>query len=221
MATSRTCWACQTVSHMTVQGDPRYTAYKLRGGSVPLGHLTAVYLCDNCGYPSVAIVPHNHSGRSQTSDWPKIMHDAEKEWIPEGPVGKDYPDVPTEIAAAADEAYRCASIRAYRGASILARAVIEATAKAKNITMNGIYPKIEAMAKQGVIREHVKDAAHELRHLGNDMAHGDFGDEVTEQDVTHTLVIMDEVLLEVFQSPARTAKIKADRLARVTAAKGH
>lgn len=200
---------------MTVQGEPRYTAYKLMGGSTPLGHLTGVYLCDNCGYPSVAVVPHNHvTSRSQHIDWPNIMHDQPKKWIPESPVGKEYPDVPDEIGAAADEAYRCASIQAYRGALILARAVIEATAKEKGITMNGIFPKIEALASQGFIREHIKEAAHEVRHLGNDMSHGDFDEEVTEEDATYTLALMDEVLVEVFQSPARTERIKTARLAK-------
>lgn len=199
---------------MSVQGNPYYSAYKLRGGTSPLGHLTAVYLCDNCGYPSVAIVPHNNTYQSQASELSSTMHDADKKWIPDSPVGKDHPDVPVQIAAAADEAYRCASIQAYRAALILARSVIEATAKAKGITVNGIYPKIEKMAKEGIVREHVKDAAHEVRYMGNDMAHGDFEDAVTEQDAIDALIIMDEVLLEVFQSPARTAKIKANRLAR-------
>lgn len=55
---------------------------------------------------------------------------------------------------------------------MLARAVIEATAKAKEITTGTLYKKIEKMHEQGLLSELVRDQAHEVRYLGNDMAHG-------------------------------------------------
>ncbi|MEV1070867.1 DUF4145 domain-containing protein [Micromonospora parva] len=128
--------------------------------------------------------------------------------------GKAFPDVPSHIGEAADEAYRCLSIKAFRAAALLARSAIEATAKEKGITKGGLAAKIEEMYQQQLVREYVKDAADEVRHLGNDMAHGDFVDPVEPEEAVEALALMDEVLEEVFQSPARVAKARAARLAK-------
>jgi hypothetical protein len=60
-----------------------------------------------------------------------------------------------------------------------------------------------AMARLALLREHMQEAAHEVRYLGNDMAHGDFVTIVAEQEADETLGLMAEVLAEVFQSQAR------------------
>jgi hypothetical protein len=122
--------------------------------------------------------------------------------------------VPSHIGEAADEAYRCLSIKAYRAAALLARSVVEATAKEKGITKGNLVAKINELHKQQLIREYVKDAADEVRHLGNDMAHGDFVDTVEPEEADEALALMDEVLEEVFQSPARVMRARAARLAK-------
>ena len=66
-----------------------------------------------------------------------VLRDA---W-PTSSLGKTFPDVPTHIASAADEAHRCASIGAFRGAIALARAVVEATAKDKGVKSGNLMPK--------------------------------------------------------------------------------
>ncbi len=126
--------------------------------------------------------------------------------------GKSFPDVPEHIAEAANEAYRCYSIQAYRAAALLARSVIEATAKEKGVTQGTLMKKIDAMHSQGLIREFVRDGAHEVRYLGNDMAHGDFVAPVAEEEAELALSLMDEVLDEIFQAPARVAAARARRL---------
>jgi hypothetical protein len=80
--------------------------------------------------------------------------------------------------------------------------------------------KIEELYSQGFIREHVKDAAHEIRHLGNEMAHGDFTSPVTSEEADLTLILMSEILDEVYQSPARVARARAARTARNAATNG-
>ncbi|WP_446212162.1 DUF4145 domain-containing protein [Micromonospora sp. IBSANI012] len=135
--------------------------------------------------------------------------------------GKSFPDVPSEIAAAADEAHRCFSIRAYRAAMAMARAVVEATAKEKGITSGSLEKKIDGLAAQGLIREDTREAAHAIRLVGNDAAHGDLASMVVEkEDAQEVLDLMDDILGEVFQSPAKVARVKASRAARVTAARG-
>lgn len=133
---------------------------------------------------------------------------------PESPDGKAFPDVPDHIAQAADEAYRCFSINALRAATLLARSVIEATAKAKGITGGNLVKKIDDMQAAGFIRPDVAEGAHEVRYLGNDMAHGDFVQPVDADEAELALTLMAEVLEEVFQAPARIAGARAKRVAK-------
>ena len=142
-------------------------------------------------------------------------------WLPQSAAGREFPDVPDHIAAAADEAYRCQSIAAHRAAGALARAVIEATCKDKKITKGDLATKIDKLASDGHIRDSIQAAAHEVRHFGNDMAHGDFVDPVTAEEAGEALELMSMVLREVYQEPAMLAKIQTAReLKKATAAPG-
>jgi len=136
------------------------------------------------------------------------------EWEPRYVAGQDFPDVPERIAGAAGEAHKSASIGNRMSAILMARTVIEATAKDKGVTKGMLQAKIEAMFKEGLVRQHIKESADEIRHFGNDMAHGDIAEPVDDDDVTEVLALMDEVLNEVYQSHARLAKVKERRLAR-------
>lgn len=127
-------------------------------------------------------------------------------WRPSVTETKDYPDVPQHIAEAATEAYECDSSEHYRGAIMLARAVIEATAKDKGITSGNLFDKIEAMAAAGLIRTMIKDAAHGVRELGNEMAHGDFVDPISAEESDLVIRLMGEILNDVYQSPAAIAQ---------------
>ena len=97
---------------------------------------------------------------------------------------------------------------------ILARAVLEATRKDKGAAGKDLYKRIDALHSAGLINELVKDEAHEVRLMGNDMAHGDFGTPVTESEAEEILALMGEVLEEVYQRPARLAERRAARQAQ-------
>ncbi|MGB3187520.1 MAG: DUF4145 domain-containing protein [Ornithinimicrobium sp.] len=125
--------------------------------------------------------------------------------------GERLSDVPPHIASAASEAYRCRSFDALRGAILLAGSVIEATCKDKGIVDGNLVSKIDAMMSSGHLRAHTKDAAHEIRYMGNDMAHGDFVAPVAEEDAEEMLELMSEVLNEVFQGKARGARARSRR----------
>jgi len=121
--------------------------------------------------------------------------------------GKAFPDVPDHIAATADEAHQCQSIGAYRGAVALARAVVEATAKERGVTKGNLMEKIDALAKQGAISDAMKDAAHEIRFAGNEIAHGDLAEQpLGTEDAEEVLDLMDAILLRVYQEPAQVAE---------------
>ncbi|VXA93228.1 hypothetical protein CITRIK5_100115 [Citricoccus sp. K5] len=92
--------------------------------------------------------------------------------------------------------------------------MIEASAKEKGITSGRLVQKIDAMRAADLIREDTKDAAHEIREFGNDMAHGDIAVQVNAEDAAEILALMDEILQEVFQGPARTARVRQRRVER-------
>ncbi|WP_341394041.1 DUF4145 domain-containing protein [Arthrobacter sp. G119Y2] len=176
----------------------------------------APFLCDNCGAISVGSV---HSDSQPTSNDRHAFHyffevNAPDMWAPDFLEGQDFPDVPRHIADAASEAHKNCSVSCYMSAILMARTVIEATAKNKGITKGTLEAKIDEMVENNFIREHIKAVAHEVRHFGNDMAHGDIDVPVTQDDAVEVLALMDEILNEVYQGPARLAAIQARRAER-------
>ena len=212
---STTCAHCGRLTHMTIYGD--VISRKSEWATDDVYYVQAAFICDNCYRMSVALGtthgdPHSYArSRGDEERWTTY---ADVQWYPRIGVSREFPDVPSHIAQAASEAYSCQSIGAHRAAVLLSRSVIEATAKDKGITSGQLFSKIEQMYEKGHVREHIKDAAHEVRHLGNDTAHGDFVEPVSAEEADEVLELMAEVLNEVFQSPARVAARKAARLAK-------
>lgn len=206
MAT-RTCWSCGSYAEMEMfAGTP--TSVVTWQGNEQRSRYEAAYKCRHCGTLSIGrrYFAYGYGGS-------EAMKQQASEWFPAKPLSKDFPDVPQHIAEAATEATKCLSLGCYRAAGSLARAVVEATAKEKGITSGVLQAKIDELANQGHIRKDVQEAAHEIRHFGNGMAHGDFVEPVTEEDAEEVVGLMEELLEEVFQAPARLAKRKAKRLA--------
>jgi len=171
----------------------------------------ALYTCSQCNAPSIGLVyaDSNH----YRADLIMNNLDVEPRWIPEAGSGKDYPEVPPTIASTADEAHRCYSIKAYRGAIALARAALEATAKDKGYTKGGLQQKIKDMTDDRLLRSNIGEAADQLRNAGNGVLHADDFEEEDSggpdnMDAENALWLLDEVLLEVYQSTARLALIK-------------
>ena len=125
-----------------------------------------------------------------------------------------FPDVPSKIAETAHEAWTCHAAGAHRGAVMLARAVVESTAKEKGIKNGTLNIKIDELANQDFIRKVVAEQAHEIRHMGNSTAHGDLDDAVTPEDSEEVLNLMAEVLNEVWQAPARSRRLAKARKAK-------
>jgi Domain of unknown function (DUF4145) len=211
---STTCTYCGKITHMTEFGR---AISRLRGQSTyPIDSPLAVeapFNCDNCGRLAIAygVAVGDPNAIDGLARWE--WADPPIEWVPKVGVGREYPDVPEHIAPAASEAHACQSISAHRAAVMLARAVIEATAKAKEITTGTLYKKIEKMHEQGLLSELVRDQAHEVRYLGNDMAHGDFVQPVSAEEADEILELMGEVLHAVFEMPAQLLRRKEARLA--------
>ncbi|MDP9692695.1 UNVERIFIED_ORG: hypothetical protein J2X79_000224 [Arthrobacter globiformis] len=209
--TATTCAWCDAHSNMILVS--RGYLSSLERVDAPAQWVQAAFTCNHCGRMSIAAATLSRTtstpGDQDNSWWGR----QQITWTPESVSGREFPDVPPHIASAADEAFRCRSISALRAAIIMARSVIEATCKDHGKVKGQLAAKIDAMTEAGFIRPFTQEAAHELRHLGNDMAHGDFVDDVGTDDADAVLGVMAEILAEVYQGPARIASMKAKRLA--------
>ncbi|MCI3225839.1 DUF4145 domain-containing protein [Streptomyces sp. NP-1717] len=209
--TSATCGWCGRLANMAMFGDYGITVKSvLSSGGGVYKEVHEARRCDHCD--GLSIVRRYGPARDVSSS---IYHVQSESWFPQHVEGRDIQDVPELIASVASEAYQCASVGAFRGAVALARAVVEATAKFKGITSNGIASKINELHALGFIREHVREAAHEVRFGGNEIAHGDLAQEpLGKEEAEEILILMSEILLEVFQSPARVQRQRQKRLQR-------
>lgn len=178
----------------------------------------AVYQCPNCDRLNLASEYSDSatgSGRNGDTNDADRHHWYTPTWLPRHQEVREFRDVPPHIAQAASEATLCLSVGAYRAVGSLARAVIEATAKEKKVGQGQkLAAKIDALHEADHIRKHTKEQAHEIRHFGNDMAHGDFVDPVTKEEAEEVIELMAELLDKVYRSPARLAQRKAAREAK-------
>lgn len=170
--------------------------------------------CDECARVSIGTrqtsTPHTGGSEHVRRAFRSSQHPID--WEPKSVLGKVFPDIPEHIAEPASEAFKCFSIGAYRAAVLLARAVIEASAKDKDITTGSLRDKIDKLSDAGHIRPLLADAAHEVRYAGNDMAHGDFATaEITDEDADELLGLMEDFLREMYEIPTRVQRRKDRR----------
>ncbi|WP_427130378.1 DUF4145 domain-containing protein [Pseudarthrobacter sp. S9] len=175
------------------------------------------FRCDECGRISVGSLETREQPGGGYSDasmeifWKNRVPDT---WAPAYVEGQDFPDVPPHIGDAAGEAHKSMSIGNLKSAILMARTVVEATAKNKGITSGNLFNKIDKLAEKNFIREFTKETAHAIRGFGNDMAHGDIELPVDHDDAEMVLDFMGALLIEVFQNPAKLAALQAKIEAR-------
>lgn len=202
------CWLCKANTGHELNGDPTFVGKEVAPPSMSGTQMAcAPMACSICRGQSIAIAAVGPEyARTHLRAFFESTRGDELGWRPSAAESRSYPNVPEHIAAAATEAFECQSCDHYRGAILLARAVIEATAKDRGITTGTLHDKIESMAAAGVIRNVIKDAAHGVRQLGNDMAHGDFVDPVSAEESRLIIRLMEDILNDVYQSPAAIAQ---------------
>ncbi|MFJ6170565.1 DUF4145 domain-containing protein [Curtobacterium sp. NPDC092190] len=128
-------------------------------------------------------------------------------WLPTSVGQYEFEHVPEHIARAAEEAHQAAEVGTHMAALLMARTTVEATAKDKGILKGSLFEKIDRLRDDAHIRSNIAEAAHQIRHLGNDMAHGDLDDAPDKEDVTDVLTLMDALLREVYETSAITSRI--------------
>ncbi|MEV4155832.1 DUF4145 domain-containing protein [Nocardia salmonicida] len=204
---NRHCWHCGAFTQM-IRDTNSY--WKTKSGNWVLNF--SLFRCASCQRGSIGCI--TETGSVQASFFDTEEGGNRIDWIPLHAVSTEFPDVPPHIGGAAQEATGCLSVGHNRAAVLLARSVVEATAKDLGIGTGTLAKKIDTMHSAGRIREHTRDAAHEIRFLGNEMAHGDFTAEVDPEEAEDVLNLMSEILDEIYQGPARLNKKRQARLAR-------
>lgn len=176
----------------------------------------AAYRCDNpkCGRYSVVTWRTSYDPSESYRSGEPEGYDRAVIWSPPPIKRSEYPDVPQHIGDAAREAWLCFAHHAHIAACAVARSVIEASAKDFDIVVRGIEPKIDALAERQLIWGHLVSSAHLVRQFGNDAAHGDIVEPVTSAEAQDVLDIMDELLHQLFSTPARASRLAASRQQR-------
>jgi hypothetical protein len=194
-----TCPHCHAISHFKEEWSD-FEPFDV--GDYPPGISSRhCWTCDNCGKLTCGVVTKaNDFAGTVTLIWPIRTE------------GKDFPDVPEAIGAAANEAHLALGVNAPRASVAMARSTIESTAKDHGIIKGNLESKIDQLAKDNYISEAMRLAAHEIRFAGNEAAHGDLVNEIiSADDAAEIIDLMDAILERVYQEPARVARVRENR----------
>lgn len=215
---STVCWHCRLLSQMipyetNVDGyygpsahsygffpDPEFA--NVQDDDDPL---LMIYTCANCGYPNIAEL------RPTVSLFDGLDLDDVARWLPVEPIGKLYPDVPSEIASVASEVHKCLQIGAYRAAVTLSRTALEGiVAEQEDGGTSGklLYQRIQALADSGKLKSRTADAATAIRLCGNVSVHEPTKE--IDRDFAEIVVeVLDSVIDDLYTNPELVARAKA------------
>lgn len=207
---AKTCWQCNSIAQMLpLDSITRVTNGPRKGlWSVP-------FYCGNCAEVNVAsAVIEDELTRDPLQHISRGL--VKLSWFPQESTVPIYDGVPEQIAGPAREVYTARDAGAQRAAILMGRAVIEAIAKDQGVTEKIMLDKkIDRLHDMGIILAATAEDAHEVRHIGNDMAHGDFATtEVVEEDVSDVLAIMHDLIEQLYIGKARRERLREKREAR-------
>ena len=180
-----------------------------------------VFTCHHCDFfmmalgvlPEIAIV---RTGRP--SDWLKGLEESKErgylEWYPADVADVEYEGLPPNIARAASEAHVSLRNGQLIAAAITTRATLEAIVKAQGASGKTLEAKVDDLHASHKIHQLLKDQAHAIRHVGNEMAHGDFATFPDEEEVEHIIEFMDALIDTHYVQPARLQAAQDKRDAR-------
>lgn len=170
----------------------------------------APFKCNHCGAVNIG---HAILSRDDHRDPYDVLSNGRVNlhWLPKGSSAPTFGDTPANISAPAREAYRALDHSAYRAAILMARAVLEAICKDHGITSGRLVQKIDAMKEADHITKSLQGAAHAVRILGNDMAHGDFvKTDPTKEQAKQVLAIMRQFIEQLYEQPAQTRRLMGE-----------
>lgn len=215
---STVCWHCRLLSQMIPNAT---NASELLGPSTHSygifpdpefannqdddDSLLMVYTCANCGYPNIAEL------RPASSPLDGLDLDDVVRWLPVEPIGKLYPDVPSDIASVASEVHKCLQIGAYRAAVTLSRTALEGiVAEQEDGTSPSklLYQRIQKLADSGKLKSRTADAATAIRLCGNTSVHEPTKE--IDRDFAEIVVeVLDSVIDDLYTNPNLVSRARA------------
>lgn len=105
----------------------------------------------------------------------------------------------------------------YDSAAIMSRSALQAVTRHHKAKGNTLYSEIEDLSKKGVIPPIIKDWSHEVRELGNPVAHPDIAENeeddkaTTSEDAADIVEFMDYFLKYIYDIPAQINKYRERR----------
>ncbi|MCJ1682598.1 DUF4145 domain-containing protein [Rathayibacter sp. VKM Ac-2928] len=117
-----------------------------------------------------------------------------------------FPRYTNHIARASKKAHTCSSIDSQTAATLMARTVLEASAKEKQILKGNLCEKIDALREAG---GRVSGGCPCDSSPRKTKAHSDIANEVKAQDAEDVLSLIDQLLHEIFQSVAVIERIRS------------
>ncbi|HSX28322.1 MAG TPA: DUF4145 domain-containing protein [Candidatus Saccharimonadales bacterium] len=115
--------------------------------------------------------------------WPKGVSD-----------GKDY--WPAVARRHWKQAHSNLNNNNYDATALMARSALQAITRDKQATGNNLYEEIESLAASGVLSPTIREWSHEIRLLGNPVAHPHPDDEETRPEDAEDIVKFLDFLLE-------------------------
>lgn len=203
------------MSALTCPHCAAFADFQLRATQQTSSGLWGLFICTSCERPITAAVAQ--SAQVGSPVWPQAVG------------GKEFLDVPEAVARDASEAHLCLSVDAVRAAVVMARRIVQGVAIEKGATRGTLQMQIDWLRNQEIITAQMHGLAHELRLIGNEGAHvdpptsstvnSDPDDEelpldLTREDATEVLELMDSILNYVYQQPAKLQRIREKRAAR-------
>lgn len=215
---STVCWHCRLLSQMipyetNVDGyfgpsahsygifpDPEFAKNQDDDDS-----LLMVYTCANCGYPNIAEL------RPSSDVYDGLDLDDVARWLPIEPIGKLYPDVPSEISSVASEVHKCLQIGAYRAAVTLSRTALEGiVAEQENGGTSGknLFERMQTLADSGKLKSKTAEAATAIRLCGNASVHEPTKE--IDRDFAEIVVeVLDSVIDDLYTNPSLVSRAMA------------
>lgn len=212
---SGTCAFCGNKTHFTARSGR--VMEELEGNQYPKYLFEIAATCDACHRFNVVRgtrEAHRYFEIGSVIDGSTLLTEGEamaiESWSPPAMRTANTDHIPAEIAGFYQEAHDTYSVGAFRAVLLLARSVIEATAKVNSVGGKDLLTKIDNLHEEGLVRRGVREVAHAIRVLGNDIAHGDLTDPPTMEDADDVLQLVRMILDDVYVADA----VRADILKR-------
>ena len=115
------------------------------------------------------------------------------------------------IDSVRSEAWSCFHGGDFRAAVVMGRAAVQRAVRSLGGEGRDLYQEIDSLHAQEIVTKALKDWAHEVRLAGNDAAHPEELEEVSEDEAEESLTFMDDFLNFAVALPQRHADRKAAR----------